>query len=107
MSLLNCSHIIHANCLESLIENTDKDKKIPNCLLCKKSVVKFDTYETKFDNYCRESYDEYYKNWTNEIVCNDCLQKSTVKYNKIYNKCKNDNCRSYNTTILNTIKNNL
>ncbi len=103
--LLNCSHSIHKNCLNQLIENTDKTKKIPSCTLCKASVVKFNTYENTFDNYCRDSYLDYCKNWKNEIVCNDCSERSTVKYNKNYNKCKNENCRSYNTSILSTIKN--
>lgn len=101
--ILKCSHLIHDSCLNNLIKNTDKRKKIPGCTLCKRSVVNFKNYEETYDNFCRESnMPSYYQNWKNDISCNDCFTKSTVKYHNIYNKCYN--CRSYNTTVINTIK---
>ena len=104
MVLLKCHHVIHDNCLGELIKNTDKTKKIPCCTLCKTSVVDFNKYELSFDNYCRESsMPSYYSNWKNDILCNDCNKKSTIKYHNTYNKCIN--CKSYNTSVINTIKN--
>ena len=102
--LLKCLHTIHDSCLTELIRITDKTKKIPCCTICKKSVVDFNKYELKFDNYCRESRSmpPCYSKWKNEILCNDCTTKSTIKYHNTYNKCTK--CKSYNTTVLNTIK---
>ena len=37
-----------------------------------------------------------YKNTYMTVLCNDCLEKSTVNFHIMGGKCKN--CRSYNTT---------
>jgi hypothetical protein len=102
--LLKCLHTIHDSCLTELIKYTDKTKKIPCCTMCKMSVVNFNKYELLFDNYCRESsMPDYYSKWKNDILCNDCNKRSTIKYHNTYNKCTS--CKSYNTTVVNTIKN--
>lgn len=101
--LLKCNHLIHEDCLNELIKNTDQNKKIPCCTLCKKSVVVYQNYEEKFDKIKNECMLlNYYKGWKAQISCNDCSKRSTTKYHNIYNKC--EECKSYNTTILNVIK---
>jgi len=100
---LICSHRMHATCLDQLIKNTDKTKKIPACTLCKKSCVVFKHFENYFDVKLKEyPMPDYYKNWKSNIICNDCQEKSTTQYHNTYHKCYN--CKSYNTSILDIIK---
>jgi len=103
IKLLLCNHMMHYSCYNNLIKNTDKEKKVPCCTLCKKSVEDFKTYTAKFDRN-RENYPmpEYYSKWTTYILCNDCNVKSTIPYHCNYSKC--NSCNSYNTSILNVNK---
>lgn len=97
--ILKCNHFIHEKCLDEIIKNTDKSKKIPCCLLCKKSVVNFLKYESIFDKNIKDyELPCIYQKWTTNILCNDCCVKSTVKYHTTYHKCQG--CKSYNTTII-------
>lgn len=99
--LLTCKHLIHKECLDELIKSTNG--KIPGCTLCKKSVVDHTKYEHIFDNFIRENQlPEYYSKWSTDILCNDCTQKSNVKYHNTYHKCTS--CKSYNTSIMNVNK---
>jgi hypothetical protein len=101
--ILKCNHLLHKICYNNLIKNADENKTIPKCTLCKKSAVNFKQYETKYDNHVKNyPMPEYYNNWKSEILCNDCSEKSTVKYHKDYEKCKL--CKSYNTYRVNIIK---
>jgi hypothetical protein len=89
-----------------IILNTNKDRKIPCCPLCKKSIVDNIKYEKKFDKKIKENpIDDYYKKWNTDISCNDCLKTSNIKYHDIYHKF--NYCKSYNTNIIkiNKIKN--
>lgn len=96
---LLCNHHLHKSCYKQLIKNTNINKKIPRCTLCKKSIVSIKDYETIFDKKILENpMDSYYKNWETNITCNDCLTKSKINYHNIYHKC--NNCNSYNTDIL-------
>ena len=59
--------------------------------------------EKKFDKYILENPTlSFYNNWKTEILCNDCCIKSIVKYNSKFHKCIE--CKSYNTSVLNVIK---
>jgi RING finger/CHY zinc finger protein 1 len=101
--LLDCNHLIHSKCLKDLIKNTDKNKCIPRCTICKKSVVYTEKYEKKFDNYILENpLPKHYDNWKTEILCNDCCEKTTVKFHTTFHKCTK--CKSYNTTKIDVIK---
>lgn len=101
--LLDCTHLIHSKCLNELIEKTDKNKCIPSCTMCKKSVVETDKYERRFDKYILDNpVHTYYDNWKTEILCNDCSGKTTTKYHTNFHKCIK--CKSYNTIKLNVIK---
>ena len=98
--LLKCSHLIHDLCLKAHIKSCDQNDKIAGCTLCKKSVVKFSSYESKFDKYIQNyPMPDHYKNWTTDILCNDCCVKSNVKYHSKHHKCIG--CKSYNTSIVN------
>jgi hypothetical protein len=101
--LLKCNHLIHRKCYDELIEKTDKNKCIPSCTLCKKSIVNTTKYETKFDKYILNNpVPEFYNNWKTEILCNDCCGKTTTKFHTKFHKCSK--CNSYNTNKLNIIK---
>jgi hypothetical protein len=96
--LNKCKHLIHKNCLQELKKSCVD--KIPGCMLCKKSVVNYKLYETKYDNFIRDNQlPEYYDKWTTDILCNDCTKKCNVKYHFKYHKCTL--CKSYNTSVLN------
>ena len=97
---LKCKHLIHKKCLDQLMSNTDTEKKIPSCSLCKKSILNHKNYEEKFDNkLLKNPMSPYYYNWKSNIYCNDCSIKSTCKYHNQFHKCVD--CKSYNTTVLN------
>jgi RING finger/CHY zinc finger protein 1 len=101
--LLNCTHLLHSNCYDQLIDNSNKNNTIPNCVICKKSIVSIKEYEKKFDKYILENpTSSFYNNWKTEILCNDCCTKNIVKYNNKFHKCIE--CTSYNTSVLNVIK---
>lgn len=101
--LLDCNHIIHENCLKNYVNSVNKNKKIPCCVLCKKSVVKFLDYEKKFDEELNKyPMPEFYKSWKSNISCNDCRVNSQTKYHNTYHKC--NNCKSYNTTLVDILK---
>jgi hypothetical protein len=103
ISVLRCSHLIHKDCYDSLIKNSDENGKIPSCTLCKKSLRDPKKYEAKFDtilyNYVMP---DYYKKWISEILCNDCNEKTNAPYHIKYHKCSK--CKSYNTNVCNVIK---
>ena len=101
--ILDCDHKMHSKCLDQLINKTNRNKSIPCCTLCKKSVVEIKIYEKKFDKFILENpVPEFYKNWKTEILCNDCSEKSTIKFHTDFHKCMK--CKSYNTSKINIIK---
>lgn len=102
--LLKCKHLIHEKCLNEQIQRTDRKKRIPCCVLCKKSVVDYKSYEHIFDrNIENTEMPLFYQKWKTNILCNDCNVKSKVKYHFDHHKC--NDCKSYNTTILDVDKN--
>jgi len=103
--MLMCNHVIHKKCLDELTNSMLQNKKIPCCTVCKKTTTNPLRYEDKYDKYIKDApMPEYYKNWKTDILCNDCCEKTTVKYHMDYHKCAK--CRSYNTSKVNVIKNN-
>lgn len=100
ITIMKCNHIIHSKCLKLLVDHSKNNNKIASCTICKKSAVNFLNYEVMFDRYIKQfPMPEYYKDWTTDILCNDCNKKTNIKYHNMYSKCSN--CRSYNTSILN------
>jgi RING finger/CHY zinc finger protein 1 len=104
IKLLDCNHMIHKKCLDEIFKDASLKNKIPQCPICKKSASKYTKYTEKFDKYVLENQMNYYYNkWKSEILCNDCCEKSIVKYHKDYLKC--EKCTSYNTVENMIIKN--
>lgn len=105
ISVLRCSHLMHKECYNSLIKNSNENGRIPSCTLCKKSLHDPIKYESIFDRAI-ENYQmpENYNNWISEILCNDCNEKTNATYHIMYHKCSK--CKSYNTNVCNVIKNN-
>lgn len=93
MSVLNCGHKIHSQCLQ------EWSKKSYKCPLCKKSFCDMKNYWLQIDQFLenQEMPDEL-KNKKCNILCNDCNLKSIVNYHFLYNKCTK--CLGYNTDII-------
>jgi len=104
IKLLDCDHMIHKKCLDEIFKDASLKNKIPQCPICKKSASKYTKYTEQFDKYVLDNpMNNYYNKWQSEILCNDCCEKSIVKYHKEYLKCKK--CTSYNTVENMIIKN--
>ena len=101
--VLECKHLIHVKCLNKYIEEKLKKGNIPNCLLCKKSIILNKEIELYFDTLSSSYlFNDEVDKWINEIKCNDCEEKCEIKYHLFYNKCVH--CNSYNTQVLKTLK---
>lgn len=85
-----CGHYIHQVCLNELLQTSYK------CPVCSKSLVDDEVINKLYDDQINDNIvpDEH-KNITVDILCNECQNKSVVKYNKIGHKCLI--CNSYNT----------
>ena len=91
--IFKCSHSMHNSCFQ---EYCKLDYKCPKCL---KSLADMTEYFNKITEKIKETplpeeMEDIYKN----IYCNDCEQKSVVKYHFMGLLCKN--CKSYNTAQL-------
>jgi RING finger/CHY zinc finger protein 1 len=68
------------------------------CPLCRKSIFDIKFLEAHLDNeIAMTPMPDEYKNKYVNIMCNDCLKKSMVKFHIVGHKCKY--CRSYNTQV--------
>lgn len=102
MRILDCKHTIHFKCVQEYIKTKLSDGLIPNCLICKKSLISVDIAEEYFDAIAEQYIiNDDIQKWKNQIKCNDCDKESEVDYH-YYNKCKY--CTSYNTFVQNIIK---
>ena len=105
IKILNCSHMLHQNCYESLVHSSSSQNSICKCTICKKSIFLPIDQEEKYDKYVNDHLmPDYYKEWKAEILCNDCCCQNIVSYHSEFMKCTNADCRSYNVTKLNIIK---
>lgn len=94
VTFLRCGHPMHQNCyVEYAMTNIA-------CPLCKKSMVDPKAYEAQMDEQINGmQMPEEYKDVKMLIMCNDCLQRSEVKFHIMGGKCQN--CKSYNTSRIN------
>lgn len=100
--VLECNHIIHKDCLQKYI--LSGNTLILTCGICKKSIFNTKEKTEYLDEILRNNVmPNKYMDWITEILCNDCLVKSKTKYHFMLHKCSN--CTSYNTTVINVIKN--
>lgn len=93
---LKCGHLIHKECLNLyLIEHY-------TCPICSKSIYKATEYFKLIDeNLAKEVLPIEYHGLYNEILCNDCEQKSIAKFHFLYHKCYY--CKGYNTVVVRNI----
>jgi len=90
---MRCGHTIHSKCFKSLVKFNGI------CPICKKSLIEQSSEITEeIDKMISEQKmpQEYIREVN--ILCNECLQKSTVMFHFLGNKC--NKCNSYNTSIL-------
>ena len=94
-SILECGHSIHTMCLAELCKSDYK------CPLCKKRISGIDW--TYYEDFIKtQVMPDEYKNDKSNILCNDCGEKSITQYHFISHKC--NNCNSWNTALINIIK---
>lgn len=87
---MKCGHYIHLKCHTELLKTTYK------CPFCSKSIIEIDEIIKYMDNEIElTQMPNEYKNVIVQILCNDCNEKSNVKFHILGHKCLN--CKSYNT----------
>jgi len=90
--ILNCSHIIHKDCLDKQIQNNKL-----NCPLCRKSIYSGEGLKKMIeyiDNLIQEN--TFSEEILFDIKCNDCLSTCQAKFHPFGMKCAN--CGGYNTS---------
>jgi hypothetical protein len=97
-SILQCGHSFHQECINEYF------KENYTCPICKKSAYIPLSLWNLIEIYVNNSnLSEEMDKWKTYIYCNDCENKNYVKYHPIYHKCIE--CNSWNTSIINIIKN--
>ena len=90
---LPCGHLMHSTCF---MEHTQHRY---TCPICFKTAGDLTLYFRMLDRLLgNETMPEQLAKLTQNIQCNDCSSKSTVKYHFVYHKCPK--CSSYNTRLL-------
>lgn len=89
--VLECGHSFHTDCINQYLESNY------NCPICKKSIYNMNSQWQAFDQLVKNSpIPDEYQDWRISILCNDCLNNSTINFNLLgLFKCLE--CGSYNT----------
>lgn len=96
INILKCGHSIHEECFKNMLK-----KKQYKCPLCKKSIINMKEHWLAKDQLANlEMIPFSYMNKRQIIFCNDCEQKSDIKFSFDYKKCRN--CNGYNTNEIET-----
>jgi len=91
--ILKCGHTVHSKCFQDTLASGNY-----SCPICKKSMIDMSQHWQQVDNMLStHTMPDEFSNWTSNIYCNDCNEKSTTSYHFTYHKC--GNCGSYNTVI--------
>lgn len=92
--ILRCGHSLHEKCMiDSLNEDNYK------CPICYKLIGSLDAFDEFIDLEIEMTPMPYdYKDKMVKVYCNECETKSETKFHILGLKCKNEKCRSYNTT---------
>ena len=95
ITTLKCNHLVHTKCLQTYLEAGNYQ-----CPLCKKSVINMVHLWSRIEDYVNntEMPDEF-KDKKNNILCNDCGEKTVTKFHFMYHKCLK--CNSWNTSVIN------
>ncbi|CAG9313569.1 unnamed protein product [Blepharisma stoltei] len=89
---LRCGHWIHNKCMKEMYKHGHFA-----CPICNKSTQDLTEYYQEIDKQIEATpMPEEYKNIECNILCNDCLEKSTILFHFYGLKCKE--CGSYNTS---------
>lgn len=105
MILENCQHIIHSKCFSQYILSNYK------CPICIKTITDFGIYKNIFKRYDEIlKYERYqipdeHKHTMVYIYCNDCEFRTETRYHFELHKCQNEQCNSFNTSIISMEKN--
>jgi len=87
---MKCGHYIHNKCLTEYLNTSYK------CPTCLKSIIETDEINKFIDDEVMATpMPDEYKDIDLEILCNDCLKKSNVKFHIVGLKCQH--CFGYNT----------
>ncbi|KAH7295966.1 hypothetical protein KP509_26G001500 [Ceratopteris richardii] len=90
---LSCGHFMHSACFQAFINHHY------TCPICCKSVGDMSVYFGMLDGLlASEELPEEYKDRKQDILCNDCEQKSVAPFHWLYHKCAK--CGSYNTRVI-------
>ncbi|PNW70402.1 hypothetical protein CHLRE_17g718300v5 [Chlamydomonas reinhardtii] len=94
INIMLCGHTIHQECLRKMAEH-----RTYTCPVCSKSIMKPEDMNAVWEEMDRElqatAMPAEYENVMVNILCNDCLAHSNVKFHVLGHKC--DMCGSYNT----------
>ena len=104
VTTLPCGHLLHHTCFEKLVNN--KNLFPPSCPICRKSLLTEsmdDLREFLQQQMVLQPMPMQYSNFAAEILCNDCVAKSLVKFHFLGAICPF--CDSVNTSRLHTVEN--
>jgi len=92
-TILKCGHAIHTQCQEDLLQSGN-----PRCPICNSSFLNMKRQWKYLDEIIARSppMPVEYRNWTVEILCADCHEKSQALFHFEGLKC--GACGGYNTT---------
>ncbi|XP_063931649.1 RING finger and CHY zinc finger domain-containing protein 1-like [Zophobas morio] len=93
---MSCGHAIHADCWKEYAKSGQF-----RCPLCKRTAFQSAEYDALLEAATQMPMPPAYCKWSVEILCNDCLAKSTTSFHFYGNRCLP--CKSFNTSIIRTI----
>eukprot|EP01117_Protostelium_nocturnum_P018723 TRINITY_DN7892_c0_g1_i1.p1 TRINITY_DN7892_c0_g1~~TRINITY_DN7892_c0_g1_i1.p1 ORF type:complete len:395 (-),score=68.18 TRINITY_DN7892_c0_g1_i1:57-1241(-) len=97
ISVLDCGHVLHKNCLNNYYKSGSY-----RCPLCSKSTLDMSSYWTDLQsNIDAQPMPEEFSQAKCQILCNDCQAKSEVPYHFIGVSCPKEDCKSFNTQVIN------
>eukprot|EP00741_Cyanophora_paradoxa_P022524 tig00021464_g21750.t1 len=92
VKMLRCGHYMHTDCFRSYVQNQY------TCPICLKSLGDMSALFAQLDTLvANDVLPAEYAGRTSHIYCNDCEQKSTVRFHFLYHRC--GHCASYNTRV--------
>eukprot|EP00741_Cyanophora_paradoxa_P022501 tig00021464_g21727.t1 len=92
VKLLRCGHLMHTECYRAYIRSQY------TCPICCKSLHDMSALFAQLEALvANDVLPPEYAGRTSNIYCNDCEQKSTVRFHFLYHRCAH--CASFNTRV--------